>query len=97
MEAVKRGIERIKARMRSNGERPRGGIHDAALDEMAESLGWTTPRLKQQIKRYNRRGLKELADWLHIDVTHPLIRQIRHRAPWFASATRRRKSRRSRI
>ena len=86
MEEVKRGIEKIKARMRSNGERPRGGIHQAALDETAERRGIDPERLAQQIKRYNRRereGLEDLAEWFGIGMTHPLIAQIRDRASWF--------------
>ena len=38
MEEVKRGIEKIKARMRSNGERPRGGIHRSSRPSRSRLL-----------------------------------------------------------
>jgi multidrug efflux pump subunit AcrB len=52
MVAIIRDIQKIKARMRRNGERPRGGIHMAAHEEMAERLGIEVEALMQRIKRY---------------------------------------------
>ena len=46
-------VEAAEARMRKNGERPRGGIHDAALDEVAELKGLSSgAALKRQLTRY---------------------------------------------
>jgi hypothetical protein len=47
-------IQQTKARMRKNGEHPRGGINDAAIDEVAKRVGTSSDALKQQFKRYKR-------------------------------------------
>jgi hypothetical protein len=46
-------VDAAKARMRKNGERPKGGIDDAALDEVAEQQGLSSgAALKKQLQRY---------------------------------------------
>jgi hypothetical protein len=46
-------VDEAKARMRKNGERPKGGIDDAALDEVAEQQGLPSgDALKKQLQRY---------------------------------------------
>jgi hypothetical protein len=54
-------INQTKARMRKNGERPRGGIHDAAVDEIAKEAGRKSPAVKQQLKRYKKYRLSKKA------------------------------------
>jgi hypothetical protein len=48
-------IQQTKARMRER-KPPRGGINDAAIDEVAKRVGKTSDALKQQLKRYKRFG-----------------------------------------
>ncbi len=48
-------VDQCKTRMRGNGERPRGGIHDAAVAEVAARQGMKPEALKQRITRNNRR------------------------------------------
>ena len=47
-------IQQTEARMRKNGERPRGGIDDAAVKEVAKRVGKSSSALEQQLKRYKR-------------------------------------------
>ena len=51
-------VDECKARMRGNGERPRGGIHDAAVAEVAARQGMKPEALKQRITRINKRPRK---------------------------------------
>jgi hypothetical protein len=48
-------IKECKAQMRANGERPQGGIHDAAVAQVATSQGMSPEALKQRITRRKRR------------------------------------------
>jgi hypothetical protein len=48
-------VKAWKAQMRANGERPQGGIHDAAVDQVATSQGMSPEALKQRITRRKRR------------------------------------------
>jgi hypothetical protein len=49
-------LKEIKARMRSNGERPIDiGIHQAALNELAEQQGMDADTLRDRFKRFRRR------------------------------------------
>jgi hypothetical protein len=45
-------IQRVKKRMRKNGERPREGIHEAAVIEIAEQAGMTVVALKMHLARH---------------------------------------------
>jgi hypothetical protein len=47
-------IQQTEVRMRKNGEPPRGGIDDAAVEEVAKRVGKSSEALKQQLKRYKR-------------------------------------------
>jgi hypothetical protein len=53
--AVPLEIDDVKARMRKEGQRPRGGIHDAAMEEVAKRRGQKGPALEKQLKRFRRR------------------------------------------
>jgi hypothetical protein len=53
--ALRHMIGEVEARMRSSGERPRGGIRAAAIAEVAEQAGLTVEALIQRIKRLKRR------------------------------------------
>jgi hypothetical protein len=44
-------VKECKAQMRANGERPRGGIHNAAVAQVAASQGMSPEALKQRITR----------------------------------------------
>jgi hypothetical protein len=44
-------IKECKAQMRANGERPRVGIHDAAVEQVATSQDMSPEALKQRITR----------------------------------------------
>jgi hypothetical protein len=44
-------IKEAKARLRKQGERRRGGIHDAAVDEVAKRFGVKPGTLKKQLQR----------------------------------------------
>ena len=48
-------VDQCKARMRENGEQPRGGIHDSAVAEIAARQGMTAEALKQRITRLNKK------------------------------------------
>jgi hypothetical protein len=48
-------IDQVKARMRKDGEPPRGGIHAAALAEVAEKLNITVEALTRGLTRDNER------------------------------------------
>ena len=48
-------VDECKARMRENGEQPRGGIHDSAVAEIAARQGMTAEALKQRITRLNKK------------------------------------------
>ena len=49
-------VDECKARMRENGEQPRGGIHDAAVAEIAARQNMKAEALKQRITRLRRRS-----------------------------------------
>jgi hypothetical protein len=51
-------VDECKARMRRNGERPRGGIHDAAVAEVAARQGMKAEALKQRITRLKKSSQK---------------------------------------
>jgi hypothetical protein len=44
-------VDDTKQRMRANGERPQGGIHDAALTKVASHMRLTVPALRQRLRR----------------------------------------------
>jgi hypothetical protein len=44
-------VKECKAQMGANGERPRGGIHNAAVAQVAASQGMSPEALKQRITR----------------------------------------------
>ena len=48
-------VKERKAQMRANGERPQGGIHDAAVAQVATSRGMSPEALKQRITRRKKR------------------------------------------
>ena len=48
-------VEEAVAQKRSSGERPRGGIRQAAVAEVASRLGMDPDTLKQRFKRVRRR------------------------------------------
>jgi hypothetical protein len=48
-------VKERKARMRENRERPQGGIHDAALAQVATSQGISPEALKKRITRRKKR------------------------------------------
>jgi hypothetical protein len=48
-------IDEEKARMKKSGERPRGGLRDAAVAEVAGTQGITVPALKKRIQRHRPR------------------------------------------
>jgi hypothetical protein len=48
-------VDECKARMRKNGEQPRGGIHDSAVAEIAARQGMTAEALTQRITRLNKK------------------------------------------
>jgi hypothetical protein len=57
-------VDLAKKYMRKEGERPRGGIHEAAYQEIAEEEGTTAEALKKQLKRFRQRephAMKKLA------------------------------------
>jgi hypothetical protein len=49
-------VEDRKQAMRAQGLRPRGGVHDAAVEEIAQ--GMTSDALKQRLRRLNQRSRK---------------------------------------
>jgi len=49
-------ITEAKKRMRKNGERPVGGIHDAAVAEVARDQGMTADAMKQRLYRHKKRS-----------------------------------------
>jgi hypothetical protein len=49
-------VEDRKQAMRAQGLRPRGGVHDAAVEEIAQ--GMTSDALKQRLRRLNQRARK---------------------------------------
>jgi hypothetical protein len=49
---IHRMIELCEARMRRNGERPRGGIHDAAVAEVAERQNMSVAALTKLLYRH---------------------------------------------
>jgi hypothetical protein len=51
-------VKECKAKMRANGERPRGGIHNAAVERVATSQGMSPEALKQRITRVRKRPSK---------------------------------------
>ncbi len=48
-------VKERKAQMRANGERPQGGIHDAAVAHVATRQGMSPEALKQRITRRKKR------------------------------------------
>jgi len=48
-------IEERKQVMRAQRLRPRGGIHDAVVAEIADQQGMTVAALKKRLQRYKRR------------------------------------------
>jgi ribosome-associated translation inhibitor RaiA len=48
-------IEERKQAMRAQRLRPRGGIHEAAVEEIAAALGMTVPTLKKRLQRLKQR------------------------------------------
>jgi hypothetical protein len=57
-ETLKLLINECKAQMRENGERPRGGVHDAAVAKIAERHGMEVGALRQRITRLRKRARK---------------------------------------
>jgi len=51
-------IENEKDRMKKDGERPRGGPHEAALAEVARRQGMTVDALKKHLQRHRPRPKK---------------------------------------
>jgi hypothetical protein len=51
-------IDEEKARMKKDGERPRGGRHEAALEEVARTQGITVGALKKRLQRHRPRPKK---------------------------------------
>ena len=49
-------VDECKARMRKNREQPRGGIHEAAVAEIAARQNMKAEALKQRITRLRRRS-----------------------------------------
>ena len=52
-------ITEAEDRMREKGERPPGGIHDAAVDEIAERFGIGFDALKKRLQRSNKKHQKK--------------------------------------
>jgi hypothetical protein len=48
-------INERKARMRRNGDRPHGGIHEAAIEEIAREQGMSVAALKWRLRQYKER------------------------------------------
>ena len=48
-------INERKARMRRNGDRPHGGIHEAAIEEIAREQGLSVAALKWRLRQYKER------------------------------------------
>jgi hypothetical protein len=48
-------VKKRKAQMRADGKRPRAGIHDSAVAEIAAEQGMTAEALKQRITRLNKK------------------------------------------
>jgi hypothetical protein len=44
--------------MRAQGQRPQGGVHEAAATEITELRGMKPPALKQRLRRLNQRARK---------------------------------------
>ncbi len=53
--AMRHMIKERKKAMRAQGLRPRGGIHEAAVAEVARRQGMTEIALKKRLQRHNRR------------------------------------------
>jgi hypothetical protein len=51
-------VKQCKAQMRANGERPQGGIHEAAVAQVATSQGVSPEALKHRITRRKKRPSK---------------------------------------
>ena len=52
--ALRHMIEERKQAMRAQRQRPRGGIHEAAVEEIAHRLGMAVVALKKRLQRYKR-------------------------------------------
>jgi hypothetical protein len=53
-------IEERKQAMRAQGQRPRGGVREAALAEIAKKQGMEPTALKQRLRRLNQRVRKKI-------------------------------------
>jgi hypothetical protein len=51
-------IEKRKTALRAQGLRPRGGIHELVVAEMAREFGMTVDGVKKRLQRYKRGGQK---------------------------------------
>ena len=51
-------VKQCKAQMQANGERPQGGIHEAAVAQVATRQGMSPEALKQRITRHKKRPSK---------------------------------------
>jgi hypothetical protein len=51
-------IEERKQALRAQGQRPRGGVHEAALEEIAGRQGMTVEALKKRLERLKQRAKK---------------------------------------
>ena len=49
--AIRARINERKTLMKKKNERPRGGIHDAAIAEVAKELGLTVAALKGRLRK----------------------------------------------
>ena len=61
LDALQLEIEDVEARMLKEGQEPRGGIHNAAREEIAETRGQTGPTLEKQLQRFRRRQRRKPA------------------------------------
>jgi hypothetical protein len=52
---VRHMIEKRKTALRAQGLRPRGGIHELAVAEMAREFGMTVDAVKKRLQRYKQR------------------------------------------
>jgi hypothetical protein len=48
-------INERKKRLREKGQHPRGGVHEKAVEEIAQRQGMTVAALKKRLQRYKRR------------------------------------------
>jgi hypothetical protein len=55
--ALRHLIAEEKARMKKAGQRPRGGVHEAAVDRVARRQGVSTDALKKHLQRHRRKQI----------------------------------------